>query len=847
MDEKTLRTKDVFIENELKDAYLAYAMSVIVGRALPDVRDGLKPVHRRIIYAMNDLGNFYNKAHKKSARIVGEVIGKYHPHGDSSVYDAMVRLAQEWSLRYTLVDGQGNFGSIDGDNPAAMRYTEARMSKITDKFLQDIDKDTVRFRPNFDDSLEEPEVLPTLIPSLFINGSSGIAVGMATNIPPHNISEILDAAVDVIDNPNQTVEELVRKGFVKGPDFPTGALMLNGPGIREILINGEGAVTMKAVCSIEEQKKGREIIVIEEIPYQINKVNLINQIVELVKVGKIKDITDIRDESNKKGIRVVIEIKRETDPNIVLNQLYQYSTLKTNFNARLLAIVNGVPTILNLKSYLVNFIGFRKEVIINRTKFDLKKSQERLHILEGLVIALNNIDAVITLIKASKSGPEAKEALMKKFTLTEIQSQAILDMKLQKLTGLEMGKIRDEHKTLLETIKDLESILASDSRQYKIIKKEMLEMKEMFGDTRRTKIVNDEGTIAIEDLIKDEDFVVMVTQNDYIKKVHIEEYRSQKRGGKGVNANFKGEDTIKNLFVANSKDNVLIFTNDGNINWMKAYEIPTAKATMKGRPIVNYIDLRNKKITNILNVANLNEGHLIFLTKKGIIKKTEMANFSRPRAGGIKAINLDEGDTVLSVIYTMGESELIIESNVGMAIRFKQSDLSVLGRTARGVKSMNLRDGEEVVGIELAKPGKTLLTVTERGFGKRTLLSEFPTIKRAGRGVIDIKTDNRNGKVVTMNAVGEEDELFIVTKKKVVRTKVSDFRIIGRNTKGVKVVNLEDDDEILSVEKIVHEEEVGEGSGNKTVEEAIKDATEEPVKQKEPQKNQEEVEDNQEE
>ena len=472
MDDKSLRTKEVFIENELKDAYLAYAMSVIVGRALPDVRDGLKPVHRRIIFAMHDLGNVYNKAHKKSARIVGEVIGKYHPHGDSSVYDAMVRLAQEWSLRYTLVDGQGNFGSIDGDNPAAMRYTEARMSKITDKFLQDIEKETVKFRPNFDDSLKEPEVLPTLIPSLLINGSSGIAVGMATNIPPHNISEVLDAAIDVIDNPNQTVEELVRKNLVKGPDFPTSALILRSKGIQDIYINGEGSVTMKAVCRIEEQKKGREVIVIDEIPYQVNKLNLINQMVELVKSGKIKDITDIRDESNKKGIRVVIEIKRDADPNIVLNQLYQFSSLKTNFNARLLAIVNGVPTILNLKSYLMNFIGFRKEVIINRTKFDLRKSQERLHILEGLVIALNNIDEVIALIKASKSGPEAKEALSTKFQLSDVQSQAILDMRLQKLTGLEMDKIRDEHAALIELIKDLEAILASDERQYSIIKSE---------------------------------------------------------------------------------------------------------------------------------------------------------------------------------------------------------------------------------------------------------------------------------------------------------------------------------------------------------------------------------------
>lgn len=804
---ESLRTKEVFIENELKDAYLSYAMSVIVGRALPDARDGLKPVHRRIIYAMNELGTAPNKPHKKSARIVGEVIGKYHPHGDTAIYDALVRLAQEFNMRYPLVDGQGNFGSIDGDNAAAMRYTEARMTKITEKFLEDIDKNTVSFRPNFDESLEEPTVLPTKIPALLVNGSSGIAVGMATNIPPHHLGEVLDAAIDVINNPNQTVEELVRKNLVKGPDFPTGALMLNKSGIQDIYINGEGAVTMKAICSIEEQGK-REAIIVEQIPYQVNKVSLINQIVDLVKTGRIKDISDIRDESNKKGIRVVIETKKDSDPNIILNQLYKFTNLQMNFNARLLSIVDGVPTILNLKSYLVHFIKFRKEVIVNRTKFDLKKSQDRMHILEGLKIALDNIDAVIALIKSHKSGPEAKEGLMSTYSFSEIQAQSILDMKLQKLTGLEMEKIKIEYNDLLETIKRFEFILATDSEQFKIIKSEFEEIRSSFNDERKTKIVVDEGSMSIEDLIKDEDFVVMNTQNDYIKKVPLEQYRSQKRGGKGINANFKGEDTIKNLFVANSKDTLFIFGNDGSINWLKTYEVPTINMQNKGRPIVNYIDLRGRNIANLINISNLEEGYLIFLTKKGIIKKTEVANFAKPRAGGIKAINLDEGDSVLSVVYSKtGESDIIIESNVGLSIRFKQTDLSVLGRTARGVKAMNLRGDEEVVGIELAQVGKTLLTVTEKGFGKRTLLSDYPVIKRAGRGVIDIKTDDRNGKVVTMNAVGEEDELFIVTKKKIVRTSVSDFRIIGRNTKGVKVVNLDEDDLIVSVEKIVHDEE----------------------------------------
>ncbi|NQZ85802.1 MAG: DNA gyrase subunit A [Nanoarchaeales archaeon] len=803
----SLRTKDIHIENELKDSYLQYAMSVIVGRALPEVRDGLKPVHRRIIYAMFREGLLPNKKYSKCAGVVGEVLKKYHPHGDSSVYDAMVRLAQEWNMRYTIVDGQGNFGSMEGDGAAAYRYTEAKMTKFTEKFLNDIDKETVKMVPNFDEQTVEPTVLPTKIPTLLVNGSSGIAVGMATNIPPHNLGEVVDAALDLIENPQQSVEELVRKGFVKGPDFPTGATMLQGPGLQDIYINGEGAVTMKAVCSIEEFKKNREAIIIEQVPYQTNITTLINQIVDLVKNGKIKDISDIRNETNKNGIRIVIEVKKDADPNIVLNQLYQYSTLKSNFNARLLAIVAGVPTILNLKSYLHNFIDFRVEVVVKRTEFDKKKSLERLHILEGLTIALDNIDDIIALIKASKTGADAKEELISRYKLSEIQAQGILDMKLQKLTGLETDKIRDEFEAIVKVIEGLNFIIDNVSEQMSIVKAEMIEVREKFNDPRRTIIVADEGNIAIEDLIKDEDFAVMVTQNDYIKKVPIEEYRSQKRGGKGVSANFKDEDVIKKLFVTNSRDSVLIFTSDGNINWMKAYEIPTMKATMKGRPIVNYIDLRGKKITNIVNVSDLTSGYLIFLTKKGIIKKTEMKNFAKPRNGGIKAINLDEGDTVLSVIYTHGDSDIVCESNVGMSIRFKQTDLSILGRTARGVKAMNLRAGEEVVGIELAQPGKTLLTVTKKGFGKRTLLSQYTTIKRAGRGVLDIKTGPRNGKVVTMNAVNEEDDLFIITKKKVVRTPVSDFRIISRNTMGVKVVNLDEDDEILSVEVISAEHE----------------------------------------
>ncbi|MDA3855199.1 MAG: DNA gyrase subunit A [Candidatus Woesearchaeota archaeon] len=810
MDNKELRTKSVFIENEMKDAYLSYAMSVIVGRALPDVRDGLKPVHRRIMYAMFREGLLPNKKFSKSAGVVGEVLKKYHPHGDSSVYDAMVRMAQDWNLRYPLVQGQGNFGSIDGDNAAAYRYTEAKMSKIAEKLMDDIDKETVTWVPNFDGTVNEPAVLPSSFPNLLVNGSSGIAVGMATNIPPHNLGEVIDAAVDFIDNPEQSIEEIVRKGIIKAPDFPTGALILDNVSVKDFYLRGQGSITMKAVCSVEELAKGKSAIIIEEIPYQVNKVNLINQIVELVKTGRVKDISDIRDESNKKGIRVFIEIKKDIDPNIVLNQLYKFSSLRTNFSAKMLAIVNGVPTVLNLKEYLHNFIAFRKEIVVNRTKFDLKKSEERLHIIEGLKIALDNIDDIIILIKKSKSGAEAKEGLMNTYSFSELQAQAILDMRLQKLTGLEMEKIRAEYNAILELIKGFKFILETVSEQYKIIRTELLEVKDKYNNERYSKLIRDESIMSIEDLIQDEDFVVMITQNDYIKKVPLEDYRSQKRGGKGSNAHIKDEDMIKNLFVANSKDNVLIFTNDGNINWMKAYEVPTIAGQSKGRPIVNYIDLRGKKIASVANVPDLKEGYLIFLTKKGIIKKTEMKNFAKPRAGGIKAINLDEGDTVLNVIYTKShEEDIICESNVGLAIRFKQSDLSVLGRVARGVKAMNLRGEEEVIGIELAHPGKTMFTISEAGFGKRTLISEYPTIKRAGRGVIDIKTDARNGKVITMKAVGEEDEVLIVTKHgKIIRTPISDVRIIGRNTKGVKIVNLHGDDRIERVEKIISEDSV---------------------------------------
>ena len=806
-DLTNLKTNEVFIENEMKGAYLSYAMSVIIGRALPDVRDGLKPVHRRIIYSMKDLGLYSNKKFLKCAKVVGQVLGNYHPHGDKSVYDALVRLAQDWSLRYPLVKGQGNFGSIDGDNAAAYRYTESKMEKITEEFLQDIDKNVVPFSDNFDGTIQEPVVLPTKLPNLLINGSSGIAVGMATNIPPHNISESIDATIKVIENPNILIEDLVKENIIKGPDFPTAALIMENTEIQRLYLTGEGSITMKSVCDIETIGK-KEAIIVKEIPYQINKTNLIEQIVNLVKLEKIKDISDMRDESNKKGIRLVIEIKRDCDPNIVLNQLYKFTSLRSNFSARFLTIVNGTPKILNLLEYLQNFISFRKKVIVNRCKFELDKNEKRLHILEGLKKAIENIDEIIKLIKKSNSTQDAKEQLIISYKFSEIQAQAILEMKLQKLTGLEIEKLIEEFNSILKIIEKLKEILASDEKQYKIIKNELIEMKEKFGDERRTKLQLDTGDVQIEDLIKDEDFVVIITQNDYIKKVHLDSYRAQKRGGKGSNLHTKNEDIVKSLFVANSKDNLLIFTNDGNINWLKIYQVPQATTQAKGRPLINYIDLKDKKITNVINVKNLEEGFLIFLTKKGIIKKIEMKNFSKPRNGGIKAIGLNEGDSVLSVKYVIEEEDIICQSNVGLAIRFKQSDLSCLGRTAKGVKAMKLRGTEEVVGIELATTGKTAFSICENGFGKRTLLSEYSTIKRAGRGVIDIKTDSRNGNVIGMKIVNNDDEIIIVTKLgKVIRYKVNDVRIIGRNTKGVKVVDLADGDLVEKFELIEHEDD----------------------------------------
>ena len=807
MSENNLKIREVFVEEEMKDSYLSYAMSVIVGRALPNVYDGLKPVHRRIIYAMYKEGLLSNKKHSKCAGVVGEVLKKYHPHGDNSVYDALTRLAQDWNMRYTLIDGQGNFGSIEGDSPAAYRYTESRLTKVSEKFLQDIEKEVVNFNPNFDGTHTEPQVLPSLIPNLLVNGSSGIAVGMATSIPPHNLGEVIDCVIKVIDEPEITTDDLVNLNLVKGPDFPTKANLVNREDLKKFYLSGEGSFTIKAVCSFEDITKSKQAIIIEEIPYQINFENLINQMIELVKSGKIKDITDIRNETNKKGIRIVIELKSGIDPNIILNQLYKHTSLQTNFSARMLSIVDGVPKILNLLEYSKHFISFRKGIIISRTKFDLKKNEERLHILEGLKLALENIDNIISIIKKSQSGLEAKEKLISEYKFSQIQAQSILDMRLQKLTGLEIQKLVDEYNEVIKTIEKLKSILESDIKQYNIIKDELSQIKENFSDIRKTKLVNDMADINIEDLIKDEMFAIMTTRQDYIKKVSLDQYRTQKRGGKGINAHLKSDEIITNLFVCNSKDNLLIFTNDGNINWLKVYEIPEINISNKGRAIVNYIDLGGKKITNIINVSNLNKGYLIFLTKKGIIKKTQMSNFSKPRNGGIKAINLDEGDTVLSVKYVDDDNQdIICQSNVGLAIRFKQSDLGILGRSAKGVKAMNLREDEEVVGIELTKENTTLLSICENGFGKRTIISEYPTIKRAGRGVIDIKCDERNGSVIGMRAVCDDDEILVVTKLgKVIRVSIIDIRIISRNTKGVKIVNLEADDKVERFE-LIHNE-----------------------------------------
>ncbi|MBT3395465.1 DNA gyrase subunit A [archaeon] len=796
------RIKERLISQEMKESYINYAMSVIVGRALPDVNDGLKPVHRRILYAMNDLGMVFSKPSKKSARIVGEVIGKYHPHGDSAVYDALVRMAQDFSLRYPLIKGQGNFGSIDGDTAAAMRYTEAKLAKIAEELLKDIEKDTVDFVSNFDDQLKEPSVLPARLPNLLINGSSGIAVGMATNMPPHNISEIITAIIAQIDNPEITFEELLK--LVPGPDFPTGGQILGRNGIINAYKTGKGIVRVRGVCEVEERK-----IIISEIPYQVNKTTLIEAIANLVKTKKVEGISDIRDESDRKGMRVVILLKRDANGELILNQLYRHTSLENTFGINNLALVNHQPRILPLKEIISNFILHRKIIIVRRTNFDLDKAEKKAHILLGLKKALDNIDEVVRTIKQSDNVEIAKQGLITNFELSEEQSKAILEMKLQKLTSLETIKIIEEHKKLIELIKYLKSILESESKIFEIIKEELNELKEKYGDDRRTEIIDVAESIDDEDLIEKEDVVITVTHTGYVNRMPLETYRSQNRGGRGIKATgTREEDFVENLFTTNTHDYLMFFSNLGKVYWSKAYNIQSGSRYSKGMNLINLLRLaKDERIKTIIPIHEFDEdSYLNIVTRNGLIKKTSLKEYSKPRKGGIIAINLKDGDNLVEVLLTKDNDELIIASANGKAVRFSEGQVRAVGRNSSGVKSIKLVKGDNVIGADIAK--NTVLTITENGYGKRTPIEEYRKINRGGSGVINIKTTERNGNVVSVSCVSGDEELMFVTKKGIlIRVSVKDVSKIGRNTQGVRVMKLDSGDKVISVAKIVQESE----------------------------------------
>jgi len=784
------------IEQEVKSSFLDYAMSVIVDRALPDIRDGLKPVHRRILYGMHTMGMFHNKPYKKSARVVGEVLGKYHPHGDVAVYDSIVRMVQPFSLRYPLIDGQGNFGSVDGDSAAAMRYTEVRLSKIAEEVLTDIDKDTVDFKPNFDNTLKEPEVLPAKLPNLLINGSSGIAVGMATNIPPHNIREVIDAIVEVIGNPDIEIEDLMQ--IIKGPDFPTRGIIYGKEGIVDAYKTGRGRVVIRAKVSIETDKKNN--IIIEELPYQVNKARLIENIVELVKLKKIEGISDIRDESDKRGIRVFIKLKADANPNMVLNQLYAHTSLQTTFGVIMLALVDGIPKILDLKEIINEYLKYRENVVIRRTKYELSQAEKRAHILEGFVKALDNIDEVIQIIKKSENVETAKKRLIERFEFTEVQSDAILKMQLQRLTNLEREKIRKELAELKGLISKLKAILASRDKIFRIIKEELLEIKEKYGDERRTEITYTTGEIEEEDLIPEENVAVTISNLGYIKKINIDEYRLQRRGGKGViGMGTKEEDFTKAVFTCSTHDYILFFTNKGKVYWLKAYHIPTAGRTAKGRAIINLIQMkRDEKISAAIPLSNF-EGYLFMATKKGTVKKTELKDYSNPRKTGIIAIDLREEDELVNVVLTDGNKDIILSTKKGKCMKFSENDVRATGRNTMGVRGIRLQN-DTVVSLDIAEKGKTLFTITEGGYGKRTRMEEYPIHRRGGKGVINIRL--KHGDVVSSKCIDKDDEILVITEKGImIRIKAKDVSIIGRSTQGVRVIRVENDS-VVDIAKI---------------------------------------------
>ncbi len=807
------------IEDEMKTAYIDYSMSVIVSRALPDVRDGLKPVHRRVLYGMLELGVLHNRPYKKSARIVGEVLGKYHPHGDSSVYDTMVRMAQDWSLRYPLVDGQGNYGSMDGDPPAAMRYTEARLRKIAEELLADLEKDTVDFRPNFDDSLTEPTVMPSKIPNLLINGASGIAVGMATNMAPHNLSEIVDACCAYIDNREIDIKALM--GFVKAPDFPTGGIIYGYEGVREALETGRGRIVLRGKAIIE-QVKDRERIVVNEIPYQLNKAEMIKRQWELCEEKKIEGISEIRDESDRDGMRIVYELKRDAISNVVLNNLYKYSPLQTSFSVNNIALVAGRPMMLNLKDQIYHFVEFRHEVVVRRTKFDLTQAEKRAHILAGLIVAVNNIDEVIKIIRDSETPDTARTDLMSKFSLSEVQARAVLDMRLRALTGLEIDKLLEEYEELMKHIDFLKNILSDEALRFKIIKDELLEVKEKYGDARRTEIVYSGDDIRMEDMIAEEDVVVTISHLGYIKRTSLNEYKAQNRGGRGSRgSSTRDEDFIEHMFIANTHAYLLLFTRQGRCFWLKTYEIPEGNKTSKGRAIQNIISIPpDDKVMAYINVKTLeeeeyiNNNFIVLCTKEGVIKKTTIEAYSRPRANGINAITIREGDELLEAALTNGTNEIMLATKLGKVCRFNEAKVRPMGRNASGVRGIDLDDEEggtknEVIGmICLSDMTANVLVVSEKGYGKRSDIEEYRVTNRGGKGVKTINITDKTGSLVAIKTVTDNNDLMIITKNGItIRMRVKDLRVMGRATQGVRLINIDEGDEIGAVTKVDHDED----------------------------------------
>ncbi|OUM87581.1 MAG: DNA gyrase subunit A [Bacillus thermozeamaize] len=805
------RVLEVDIAKEMRESFMDYAMSVIVSRALPDVRDGLKPVQRRILYAMSELGMTPDKPYKKSARIVGEVIGKYHPHGDAAVYETMVRMAQDFSSRYPLIDGHGNFGSIDGDAAAAMRYTEARLSKIATELLRDIQKETIDFGPNYDNSEKEPLVLPSRFPNLLVNGVSGIAVGMATNIPPHNLREVIDGLIMLIDRPEASVADLMK--VIKGPDFPGGAIIMGRDGIRQAYETGRGTITVRAKAFIEEGSGGKHRIIVEELPYQVNKANLVEKIAELARNRKIDGITDLRDESDRAGMRIVIELRRDVNARVVLNNLYKLTAMQTSFGIINLALVNGVPKVLNLKETLVHYLDHQRQVIRRRTEFDLRKAEARAHILEGLRIALDHIDAIIALIRGSRTTEEAREKLMDRFQLTQEQAQAIVEMRLRSLTGLEREKIEAEYQELLQKIAEWQAILADEQKILAVIRDELLEIREKYGDERRTQIQRSEGELLEEDLIPEEEVVITITHQGYIKRLPISTYKSQKRGGRGVVAmGTKENDFVEHLFVTSSHANLLFFTNKGKVYRLKAYELPELSRTARGTPIINLIQIAPRESINaVIPIRDFSEnGYLVFATKEGVIKRTELAAFEHIRKGGLFAINLREDDELIGVRLTDGSQEVILGTRMGMSIRFPETDVRVMGRTATGVKGITLAEGDYLIDMDIVDEKANVLVVTDKGYGKQTPISEYRPQTRGGKGIKTLNVTERNGRVVALKVVYPEDDVMIITQLGImIRLNLSEVSVIGRNTQGVKLIQIreDEDDRVATVARIPAAEE----------------------------------------